>query len=226
MTLDQTRKLGIEFERRLQTINENMKISDKIDTDDIYSYLNQYQDQFIKTIYLTQDNVKQGTKALAKLQDYLKTLVKEQSYSYSESVVLPDNYLMYLSSNSVVTVSYLTNNNSFIIDNTIIKQSDAYKFKAEGFNKGRVLQHPIVYLTDNTLHLIKDEYTTPTLITLQYVSKPNYFDINTGTACELPYECFEDIVNGSVDLYFEYKYKINLAKQQPKQQNQQQEDSE
>ena len=91
MTLDQTRKLGIEFERRLQTINENMKISDKIDTDDIYSYLNQYQDQFIKTIYLTQDNVKQGTKALAKLQDYLKTLVKEQSYSYSESVVLPDN---------------------------------------------------------------------------------------------------------------------------------------
>ena len=116
MTLDQTRKLGIEFERRLQTINENMKISDKIDTDDIYSYLNQYQDQFIKTIYLTQDNVKQGTKALAKLQDYLKTLVKEQSYSYSESVVLPDNYLMYLSSNSVVTVSYLTNNNSFIID--------------------------------------------------------------------------------------------------------------
>ena len=226
MTLDQTRKLGIEFERRLQTINENMKISDKIDTDDIYSYLNQYQDQFIKTIYLTQDNVKQGTKALAKLQDYLKTLVKEQSYSYSESVVLPDNYLMYLSSNSVVTVSYLTNNNSFIIDNTIIKQSDAYKFKTEGFNKGRVLQHPIVYLTDNTLHLIKDEYTTPTLITLQYVSKPNYFDINTSTACELPYECFEDIVNGAVDLYFEYKYKINLAKQQPKQQNQQQEDSE
>ena len=226
MTLDQTRKLGIEFERRLYTINENMKISDKIDTDDIYSYLNQYQDQFIKTIYLTQDNVKQGTKALAKLQDYLKTLVKEQSYSYSESVVLPDNYLMYLSSNSVVTVSYLTNNNSFIIDNTIIKQSDAYKFKAEGFNKGRVLQHPIVYLTDNTLHLIKDEYTTPTLITLQYVSKPNYFDINTSTACELPYECFEDIVNGAVDLYFEYKYKINLAKQQPKQQNQQQEDSE
>ena len=226
MTLDQTRQLGIEFERRLQTINENMKISDKIDTDDIYSYLNQYQDQFIKTIYLTQDNVKQGTKALAKLQDYLKTLVKEQSYSYSESVVLPDNYLMYLSSNSVATVSYLTNNNSFIIDNIIIKQSDAYKFKAEGFNKGRVLQHPIVYLTDNTLHLIKDEYTTPTLITLQYVSKPNYFDINTSTTCELPYECFEDIVNGAVDLYFEYKYKINLAKQQPKQQNQQQEDSE
>ena len=81
MTLDQTRKLGIEFERRLQTINENMKISDKIDTDDIYSYLNQYQDQFIKTIYLTQDNVKQGTKALAKLYDYLKTLVKQHSYS-------------------------------------------------------------------------------------------------------------------------------------------------
>ena len=226
MTLDQTRKLGVEFERRLQTINENMKISDKIDTDDIYSYLNQYQDQFIKTIYLTQDNVKQGTKALAKLQDYLKTLVKEQSYTYADPITLPDNYLMYLSSNSVVTVSYLTNTSSFIIDNILIKQADAYKFKADCFNKGRILKHPVVYLTDNTLHSIKDEYTTTTLVTLQYVSKPNYFDINTSTVCELPYECFEDIVNGAVELYFEYKYKLNIAKQQPKQQNQQQEDSE
>ena len=50
MTLDQTRKLGIEFERRLQTINENMKISDKIDTDDIYSYLNQYQEYEVNSL--------------------------------------------------------------------------------------------------------------------------------------------------------------------------------
>ena len=226
MTLDQTRQLGIEFERRLQTINENMKISDKIDTDDIYSYLNQYQDQFVKSIYLTQDNIKQDTKALAKLQDYLKTLVKDQSYTYSESLVLPVDYLMYQSSYSIVTISYLTNQSSFIVENTLIKQADAYKLKVDCFNKGRVLRHPAVYLTDNTLHLIKDEYTTPTVVSLQYISKPDTFDISTNTACELPYECFEDILNGAVDLYFAYKYKINLAKQQNNQPRQQQEDSE
>ena len=226
MTLDQTRQLGIEFERRLQTINENMKISDKIDTDDIYSYLNQYQDQFVKSIYLTQDNIKQDTKALAKLQDYLKTLVKDQSYTYAESLVLPVDYLMYQSSYSIVTISYLTNQSSFIVENTLIKQADAYKLKVDCFNKGRVLRHPAVYLTDNTLHLIKDEYTTPTVVSLQYISKPDTFNINNNVACELPYECFEDILNGAVDLYFEYKYKINLAKQQNNQPRQQQEDSE
>lgn len=226
MTLDQTRQLGIEFERRLQTINENMKISDKIDTDDIYSYLNQYQDQFVKSIYLNQDNIKQDTKALAKLQDYLKTLVKDQSYTYADSLTLPTDYLMYQSSYSVVTISYLTNQNSFIVENTLIKQADAYKLKADCFNKGRVLRHPAVYLTDTTLHLIKDEYTTPTVVNLQYISKPDTFDISTNTACKLPYECFEDILNGAVDLYFAYKYKINLAKQQNNQPIQQQEDSE
>ena len=225
MTLDQTRQLGIEFERRLQTINANMIISDKIDTDDIYSYLNQFQDQFIKTIYLTQDEVKQDSKALSKLQDYLKTLVKEYSHTYAESTTLPDDYLMYLSSNTVAVISYL-GEGSFIIDNVLVKQSDAYKLKSDGFNKGRVIQHPVVYLTDNVLHLIKDEYTTPSTVSIQYVSKPNNFNISTGIACELPYECFEDLVSGAVNLYFNYKYKINLAKQQDNQPKQQQEDSE
>ena len=226
MTLDQTRQLGIEFERRLQTINENMKISDKIDTDDVYSYLNQYQDQFIKSIYLAQDNLKQDTKQLAKLQDYLKTLVKDQSYTYTESLILPDDYLMYSSSYSIVSVSYLNNQSSFTVENTLIKQTDAYKVKEDCFNKGRVLKHPAVYLTGTTLHLIKDEYTTPTIVSLQYISKPGVFNVSTSTVCELPYECFEDLVNGAVDLYFAYKYKINLTKQYDNQPKQQQEVSE
>jgi hypothetical protein len=42
MTIEQTRRLGIEFERRLQTMFPAAKTIAKVDTEDIYSFLNQY----------------------------------------------------------------------------------------------------------------------------------------------------------------------------------------
>jgi hypothetical protein len=42
MTAEQTRQLGIEFERRCQTFDSAMVTAGKIDTEDIYSFLNQY----------------------------------------------------------------------------------------------------------------------------------------------------------------------------------------
>jgi hypothetical protein len=42
MTLEQTRLLGIEFERRVQTMIPETEFSLKLDTETIYSYLNQF----------------------------------------------------------------------------------------------------------------------------------------------------------------------------------------
>ena len=39
MTVEQTRQLGIEFERRLIEINPQFGITEKIDTDTIYSII-------------------------------------------------------------------------------------------------------------------------------------------------------------------------------------------
>lgn len=41
MTLQETRQLGIEFERRVQTMIPEKEL-DKLDTETIYSFLNQY----------------------------------------------------------------------------------------------------------------------------------------------------------------------------------------
>ena len=40
MTLAQTRQLGIEFERRVQTMMPEREFLDKLDTQTIYSFLN------------------------------------------------------------------------------------------------------------------------------------------------------------------------------------------
>ena len=42
MTQQETRKLGIEFERRLQIMYPNSKYVEKLNSDTIYSMLNEY----------------------------------------------------------------------------------------------------------------------------------------------------------------------------------------
>jgi len=55
MTLKETRQLGIEFERRIQTMIPDTEFLEKLDTDTIYAYLNQYQDKYIHDIYRSLD---------------------------------------------------------------------------------------------------------------------------------------------------------------------------
>jgi hypothetical protein len=55
MNIDETRQLGIEFERRIQTMIPETEYISKLDTETIYSYLNQYQDKFIHDIYKSLD---------------------------------------------------------------------------------------------------------------------------------------------------------------------------
>ena len=57
MTLEQTRQLGIEFERRLQVMDSDMEFQQKLDTETIYSFLNQYQDKYIKELYKAVDQI-------------------------------------------------------------------------------------------------------------------------------------------------------------------------
>jgi len=57
MTLAETRQLGIEFERRIQTMIPETEFMNKLDTETIYSFINQYQDKLIQELYRTIDQV-------------------------------------------------------------------------------------------------------------------------------------------------------------------------
>lgn len=57
MNTNDTRQLGIEFERRVQQMLPQKEFLDKMDTETIYSFLNQYQDKLIHELFKTVDSL-------------------------------------------------------------------------------------------------------------------------------------------------------------------------
>ena len=85
MTLEQTRQLGIEFERRIQTMIPEKEFIDKLDTETIYSYLNQYQDKYIHDIYRNLDNIPSGTKLSAHIESVLQSMLTSTTISVEDA---------------------------------------------------------------------------------------------------------------------------------------------
>lgn len=247
MTLNETRQLGIEFERRIQTMIPEKEF-DKLDTETIYSFLNQYQDRYIHDIYRNLDNIQSGTKLSSHVESVLQTLLKTSELTAAGnsnpidtplSIVceLPPDFDMYVRSTSIVldTYNFKTSNNTNqglkIIPNQFISQNDAWKLFETPNNTLRILRQPAAILSKNnvgecTLTVIHDRYTNIQKVGLTYYAKPTYFDIMTSTACELPIDVFDDIVSGAIDLYIQYVAgaEANKKKQQEqlrKQQNEQ-----
>lgn len=248
MTLNETRQLGIEFERRIQTMIPEKEF-DKLDTETIYSFLNQYQDRYIHDIYRNLDNIQSGTKLSSHVESVLQTLLKTSELTaagnsnpidtpLSIMCELPTEFYMYVRSTSIVSDTYSfkvsndTNDGLKIISNQLVSQNDAYKLFETPNNSLRILRQPIAVLSKNndkfTLTVIHDKYTTITKVAITYYAKPKYFDIMTSTACELPMSVFDDIVSGAVDLYVQYvagaeankkKQQEQLRKQQQNEQN-------
>lgn len=220
MTTKETRQLGIEVERRLQTILPTFKIENKIDTEDIYAFLNQFQKQYIDAIYKQDDQVESGTRTSTLGEDILRTITKhstltngaaDSSLDYTNKVfILPTDYYQYIRSVSNITGSYKDNAEG-IVSNILLKQSDVNKIINQNYDKHRILRNPIAALEGNKIKIIHDEYTTVNSVDITYIKIPAHFSVTV--ACELPYECFEDLVAGATELYVNH-----LVATQPKQQ--------
>ena len=236
MTLEQTRQLGIEFERRIQTILPSTKTVDKIDTEDIYAFLNEYQNQFIKELYITKDRVQPNSNASNRIDDYLKTLVVAVEFPIDSTnqICVPD-FNMYIDSTSNVSVSYSDDSNiEGTVGNDYVNSNQLKQIQNDTFNKHRILRRPIIYMTTANVNgntyfeIISDDYTTVKSVAMRYIKMPSEFTIlgENIVPCELPYECFNELVTGAVQLFINYKRggvsQPQTASKQPQRQSNQQ----
>lgn len=234
MTLKETRQLGIEFERRVQTMIPETELTAKLDTDTIYSYLNQYQDKFIKELYKAVDQIPVQN-VEGNIEKLIQGLITSVDYTAGEnrSWELPSDFGLYISSYTIASDSYRYKQDgkgSGYLPNTRIAQKDAPKALQRPHDDMRILRSPIVWLTENnSLEAVYDRYTLPKKIHIDYYRLPKYMNLMTSTPCELSMEAFEDLVSGAVDLYVQYvagaeARKRQMAEQQQQQRNKKNED--
>lgn len=244
MTREETRKLGIEFERRLIEVYPQFALEQKLSTDAIYSFLSEFQTQYVKILYSTEDDFQRGTRRAKRISDVSRSLIRRVNIKTSNDdgiYNLPDNYAMYVRSESIVTKNYKSDKvleNGVITPNILVKQEDVDNVINAYYNYKGIIKNPLVVFentsyTSNQFKVISDTYTQIESVDLTYYCQPNAFNVlkfddNDQSAgavhsyCSLPYSCFEELVSGAVDMYLN-RYKLKLAQgnskqSQPKQQ--------
>ena len=236
MTQDETRQLGIEFERRLQTLDPTLMLN-KPDTDTIYSFLNEGCNTLLRTMIVSQDSLQPETRSDIRLQDAVRMLIRHSKLKvveydekeksdiesfkkygdyYCTIAQLPIDFWSYVRSSSIVERIYnqeTDQNKLQLVSNKIIRQSDVPSILEKPYNEWQILRSPLVVLeetsTESYIKVLHDKYTDIVGVDLTYYKQPNKFGINpiggTITACDLPYEMFDLIVNSAVSLYIQYR---------------------
>ncbi len=236
MSKAMTRQLGVEFERRINTMIPATEFVGKLDTETIYSFLNQFQDQFVREIYRSLDKAEANNRATLRYEYILQPLVKSVLLN-SEDIVDPGeeeffvedgknavrysvgtDFLYYIRSISRVTttINWATaskTDRKFMktVPNVWSSQAEASQFIETPYDSLRIIRYPYAYISEQennekTLTIIHDRYTSINDVKLVYYKKPQYFTpLDNETRCELPEDCFEELVSGAVELYMTYR---------------------
>lgn len=142
MTIEETRKLGIEFERRVQTMIPDTEFGEKLDTETIYSFLNQYQDKYVHDIYRNLDSIQSGTNLKSHidsvLQSLLKTVTVEINAENRATGVVSQHLGSVNDSNDVPIVDtarsirYAVPKDYYLYVRSVSQVGGTYSFKANG----------------------------------------------------------------------------------------------
>lgn len=223
-------------------MNPDFELKEKLTSDTIFSFLNAYTERYVRINYLQEDQVLDGTRAQKKNADALKGLIVRGLYEVnakdtkntdkvSDRVKLPEDYFLYIRSNSMISKNYkieteITNENEYVITpNNTIREDDVEKIISTYYNKAIMLNPYVVLNAGNNadtqkniyINIIHDEYTIIKKLDLVYYRKPKKFDVigvdgvNVLNKCELPDNVHMEIVEGAVEMFItEARYRLNM----------------
>lgn len=229
MSLKETRQLGIEFERRVQTMIPETEIISKLDTETIYSFLNQYQDKFVHDIYKALDQIPTPSKPSAYVESVIQGLLEYKKYTVESednmfTIKMPSDFGLYVTSSAIVDDSYRMKdaNGKGELPITLVSKTKAQEFITRPQDNMRIMRQPIAYFDgDNKNKYIKvyyDRYTSPEYFKLSYYKIPQYMNLFDNKPCELDMSAFDDLVTGAVDLYIQYVAGAEARKRQMQEQ--------
>lgn len=223
------REFQIEFERRLQLMDPNLVIKEKLTSDTIISFINEAIDKFYKTRYSGINFKAQGFEQTQKRIDDLRTLIKNKKYTEgsinksdrnSYSVELPEDYALLLGDTAGIQPSNLnecweTNERG----EYIIKYTDTLESTIETLDRqlgNSLSEHKLKYCQARPLKLIQDNnvilYTDGNYkiseYQITYLAKPSKIDSSNITNLEytdLPEHTHMEIVKMAIQIYLATK---------------------
>lgn len=223
------RGFQIEFERRLQLMDPNLVIKDKLSSDTIISFINEAIDKFYKTRYSGVNFKAQGFEQAQKRIDDLRTLIKNKKYTEgsinksdrnSYSVELPEDYVLLLGDTAGIQPSNLnecweTNERG----EYIIKYTDTLESTIETLDRqlsNSLSEHKLKYCQARPLKLIQDNnvilYTDGKYkvseYEITYLAKPskiNSSNITNTEYTDLPEHTHMEIVKMAIQIYLATK---------------------
>lgn len=223
------REFQIEFERRLQLMDPNLVIKEKLTSDTIISFINEAIDKFYKTRYSGINFKAQGFEQTQKRIDDLRTLIKNKKYTEgsinksdrnSYSVELPEDYVLLLGDTAGIQPSNLnecweTNERG----EYIIKYTDTLESTIETLDRqlsNSLSEHKLKYCQARPLKLIQDNnvilYTDGQYkvseYEITYLAKPSKINSSNITNLEytdLPEHTHMEIVKMAIQIYLATK---------------------
>ena len=222
------RQLQIEFERRLQLMDPELVGTNKLNSDTIFSFINEAIDKFYKTRYSGINSKSEGFEQSQKRIDDLRNLIKTTIFTDQiinegniYKVELPKDYVLMLGDTAGITPldEYaqcweLNENGDYVI-----KYNDAIEATIETIDRqlnNSLSEHLLKYCNARPLKLIQGNdvllYTDGKYkvseYKITYLSKPLFIDSSNIANTEytsLPEHTHMEIVKIAVQLYLATK---------------------
>lgn len=197
----------------------------RIESFDIFYYLNKAQDEWLKEKY------DQGFEVSQALVDDLRVFLKKNieldalyagnnsrfNKYYVDYVEFPEDYLHTISVRSKVLFSFqpLTftvddssripneQTKSAIYFNKFSQSDDIYKLLSDPFNKTKH-SNPLMDINNSRINIYTDDKFIVDKVFLNYLRTPKRISVETSQACELPEIFHTEIVEQAVGLYAKF----------------------
>lgn len=222
------REFQIELERRLRLVDPTFDSDQKMNSNMIFSILNEAKDEFFKTRYSGVNAKTSGFEQSEKRIADLRTLIKTKNYTggditeYKDSynITLPDGFVLMLGD----TVGIIPNgiNNTWekdINDQPIVKYGETLESSIETIDRQKensLSEHRLRFNSAKPLKLVQDDIVTlftdgkykVTEYTLKYMVKPSNISLGISPTVEytdLPEHTHSEIVKLAVQLYLGMK---------------------
>lgn len=215
------RDMQIFFERTIQLVDPALVAENKITSDTIFQFIYASFIRYIKANLGLIDQVESDTQTQKIHSDIYKkllskqTLVPDSTTTNINTFSLPEDYLLYIRSDSSLTKQYISQENKVsTTPNIVLKEGDVQKVIPSFYNSP-IIPNPFVVLRNDKIELITDNHTAVKDMNLYYIRKPESLKLTEDNATteyeDMPENICTEVIEQAVNMFItEAKYRLSV----------------